>query len=392
MRKSSRHHARHDARTSDWKNSAHLTPGFPCLSNHALSAARRTGYTSDELEIEDSGADSNVTIKDWRTEGKAHLDETREALRYLCEPVPLPREVEQFIRYFCGNSAANPDALTETEPMRIAFYKATVAFVRAYADVAQNLTEVGYSDAEIDALKKETEFYRDIRAAIKRHACEELDVKPFEADMRHLINNYIRADAAVDLADLSQLSLTQMIVETGINDAIANKLNQKGKLSTNAIAEGIINNVRKTIIRDQLTDPRFYAEISRLLEDLIALKRANTATYEVFLREAEALVRRMAAKDTGSHPKILDGHAEAIVLFNNLETIAASTFKCPTGEDERAELALRLDEAMREHAPADFRGDETREREVLNVLFPIMERDREATQAVFEIITNQPGY
>jgi type I restriction enzyme, R subunit len=43
--------------------------------------------------------------------------------------------------------------------------------------------------------------------------------------------------------------LTELIIETGIHDAIARKLNEKGKLSRNAIAEGIINNVRKTIIR-----------------------------------------------------------------------------------------------------------------------------------------------
>ena len=35
---------------------------------------------------------------------------------------------------------------------------------------------------------------------------------------------------------------------------------------------------------------------------------------------------------------------------------------------------------------------ETRERQVLNVLFPMLDRDREATQALFEIIKNQPGY
>jgi len=47
---------------------------------------------------------------------------------------------------------------------------------------------------------------------------------------------------------LNSLSLTELIIETGIHDAIARKLNEKGKLSKNAIAEGIINNVRKTII------------------------------------------------------------------------------------------------------------------------------------------------
>jgi type I restriction enzyme R subunit len=46
-------------------------------------------------------------------------------------------------------------------------------------------------------------------------------------------------------------------VQSGIHDAIAKKLNAKGNLSKTAIAEGIINNVRKTIIREQLTDPKF---------------------------------------------------------------------------------------------------------------------------------------
>jgi type I restriction enzyme R subunit len=40
------------------------------------------------------------------------------------------------------------------------------------------------------------EFHTDIRAAIKKHSGEELDIKPYEADMRHLINTYIQADAA----------------------------------------------------------------------------------------------------------------------------------------------------------------------------------------------------
>ena len=95
------------------------------------------------------------------------------------------------------------------------------------------------------------------------------------------------------------MSLTELIIETGIHDAIAQKLNEKGTLSRNAIAEGIINNVRKTIIREQLTDPRFYEQMSKLLDDLIKQSRADAAAYEEFLRKAEALVKRLNA-DAGS--------------------------------------------------------------------------------------------
>lgn len=81
----------------------------------------------------------------------------------------------------------------------MSFYKAVAVFVRAYAAIAQDLTEAGYSDADSAALQKEVAFYGEIRSAIKKHSGEELDIKPYEADMRHLLNTYIQADPAADL-------------------------------------------------------------------------------------------------------------------------------------------------------------------------------------------------
>ncbi len=355
-------------------------------------------YSSDELDVDQgNGGSNNVELKDWLKEGRKRLDAAREALRYLCEPVPLPREMEQFLLHFCGY-AEDPHSLTDSEPLRITFYKSVATFVRAFADIAQDLTEAGYSDAEATELQKEVEFYGDTRAAIKKHSGEELDIKPFEADMRRLLNTYVQADPAQDVGNLNSLSLTELIIETGIHDAIARKMNEKGKLSKNAIAEGIINNIRKTIIRDQLTDPRFYAQMSKLLDDLIKQSRQDAAAYEAFLKKAEELVIRMAKRDVvASVPVILHGNQPATVLFNNLTGIFVAEPRTvreenPLEMEERASLALRLDQAMRESAPAGWRGDEIREKQVLNALFPIMNRDRAATLAIFEIIKNQPSY
>ena len=358
-------------------------------------------YSSDELDIDQgSGGDNNVRIKNWLEEGKKQLDEARQALVYLCEPVALPREVEQYLRYFCGD-AANANALNETEPLRVSFYKAVATFARAYADLAQNLTEAGYTEVEAVALQKDLASYTEIRAAIKKHSGEELDIKPYEADMRHLINTYIQADSAEDLGELGELSLTELIIKTGIHDAIAKQLNAKGKLSKNAIAEGIINNVRKTIIRDQLTDPKFYAQMSTLLDDLIKQSREDTAAYEEFLRKAEDLVKRLAAKQPeAGMPAALHGKPEAIVIYNNLPDIlavasgAVFTDEKPDAEDGdmRLTLALEIDRTMRERAPAGWKGDQAREAQVLNALYPLLGRNRPATQALFELMKNQPGY
>ncbi|MHB1813553.1 MAG: type I restriction endonuclease subunit R [Steroidobacteraceae bacterium] len=357
-------------------------------------------YSSDELDTDPgNGGENNVHLKNWLEEGRKKVDETREALHYLCEPVPLPREVEQYLQYFCGD-AANSQALADTEPLRISYYKAVAVFIRAFADIAQDLEAAGYTDTEAAALRRDVEWHSETRSIIKRTSGEELDIKPYEADMRHLINTYIQADAAVDLGKLDEIPLTELIVENGIHDAIARKLNEKGSLSRNAIAEGIINNVRKTIIRERLTDPRFYEQMSKLLDDLIRQSRAETLAYEEFLRKAEDLVKRLAAKQPQDGvPAALRGNREATVIFNNLPRIlaagGAASGVAEPGPDEverRVELALEIDRTMREHAPAGWKGDQAREAQVLNALFPLLDRDREATQALFELVKNQPGY
>ena len=349
-------------------------------------------YSSDELDIEKgSRTSNNIHLKDWLKEGKERLDAARESLKYSCEPVSAPREVEQYLHYFCGD-ANDPNALNETETLRISFYKLVATFVRAFAAISQDLDEAGYSAVEITLLNNEVEFFSDVRAAIKKHSGEELDIKPYEADMRHLINTYIQADPADPLGAVDNYSLVELIIETGIHDAIAKKLNQKRNLSRNAVAEGIINNVRKTIIRDQLTDPRFYEQMSKLLDDLIRQRRDDTESYEDFLRKAETLVKQMTGQTSaGEYPSVLNGHTLAAVLFNNLASIPANSFRCPEDSDEKANLALEIERTMRERAPAGWRGDDPRERQVLNALFPFLERDQEATQAVFTIIKNQPG-
>ena len=359
-------------------------------------------YSSDELDIDDGGdAENNVRLVSWLDEGRRKLDETREALRYLCDPVLAPREVEQYLRYFCGD-AADANALNETEVLRVAFYKAVAVFVRALAAIAQELTAAGYSDAEAASIQREVEFYGEIRSAIKKHSGEELDIKPYEADMRHLLNTYVQAEPAAPLGQLGDLSLTDLIVKTGIHDAIARQLNAKGTLSKNAIAEGIINNVRKTIIREQLTDPRFYEQMSQLLDDLIQQRRTDTEEYEQFLRQAEALVKKLAAKQPDDDlPPALHGRREATVIYSNLLSILTAGLsdearrvaeQRPEYATERLTLALRIDQVMRERAPAGWKGDQAREAQVLNALFPLLNRNREATRQLFELLKNQPGY
>ena len=349
-------------------------------------------YNSDELDSDPgNGGENNVRLKDWLTEGRKRLDAAREALTYLCEPVLPPREIEQHLYYFCGSSA-NPDGLNDTEARRISLYKAVAVLTRSYASIAQDLAGAGYSEEESDRIVIEVKFYGEVRSAVKMHSGEELDVKPYEADMRHLLNTYVQADPAESLGTLDDLSLTEAIIETGIHDAIVRKLNRNGKLTKNGVAEGIINNVRKTIVRHRLTDPKFYEQMSSLLDDLIRQSREDAEAYERFLRDAEELVKKIASKGFADGvPFALHGRKEAIVIFRNLPLVLAKG-AVTMDEKQYVELALSIDQTMREQAPAGWRGDQARESQVQNALFPLLSRNRNATEALFELVKNQVGY
>jgi hypothetical protein len=84
-------------------------------------------YSSDELDIDGgSDAENNVHLKDWL--GRRQ-EEARRGPRGAALPVragAVPREVEQYLHYFCGD-AANPNALNETEALRVSFYKAVAS-------------------------------------------------------------------------------------------------------------------------------------------------------------------------------------------------------------------------------------------------------------------------
>jgi type I restriction enzyme R subunit len=101
--------------------------------------------------------------------------------------------------------------LEQRESQRSALYKATVALVRAYANIADELDRAGYSSVDVDRIKKQLKHYLDIREIVRKASGEQLDLKPYEADMRHLIDTYIEADEPRQISDFDNLGLLELI-------------------------------------------------------------------------------------------------------------------------------------------------------------------------------------
>jgi type I restriction enzyme R subunit len=102
----------------------------------------------------------------------------------------------------------------------------------------------------------------------------------------------------------------------------------------------------------------------------------------------------MATKDDPDTtlPASLKGNTEAAVIYHNLADIEATTFVCPSDDELRAKLALDIDTAVRNEAPAGWKSDQVRAARLLMALNVLLNRDRASTLAMFEILRNQSGY
>jgi type I restriction enzyme R subunit len=330
-------------------------------------------YTS-ELDRSAGGVDPDVMLQDRLSKGRERLGNALEAVALLCEPVLPPKGELEHIHYFCGNTEI-PEDLKEHETQRAAFYKAMVALVRAYANISDDLGRAGYSDADIEHIKKAIDRYLKLREIIRNAAGEKLDLKAYEADMRHLIDTYIEASEPRKISPFDDMPLLELIVKTGIANAI-NSLPDGLKGNKDAVAETIENNVRSKIIKEHLNDPAFYAKMSALLDEIIAARKAKAIEYEEYLKQVAELAKRVEVGHAADTPKNLDTPGKR-ALFNNLK------------QDEA--LAIKIDETVKHIRPDGWRGVQAKENVIKAALYGILQ-DVDEVESIFPIIRQQTEY
>jgi type I restriction enzyme R subunit len=351
-------------------------------------------YTS-ELDRSAGGGDPAVLLQDRLKKGKERLDNALEALALLCDPVEPPEGELEHIRYFCGNSEI-PEDLEEREPQRAALYKATVALVRAYANVADELDRAGYGPADVARIKDRLKHYLDVREIVRKASGESLDLKAYEADMRHLIDAYIEADEPRKISPFDNMGLLDLIVKTGISNAIAAQLGGL-KGNRNAIAETIENNVRRKIIKEHLNDPAYYEKMSALLDEIIAARKAKAIEYEEYLKRIADLARKVEAGLADDAPEPLKRSPALRAVYNNLKmTAGANVATEPSGNykvggDGKLKLALRIDESIRRVRPDEWRGVQPREQVIKAELYRIL-KDEAEVERIFLIVKAQREY
>ncbi|MCV0377521.1 MAG: HsdR family type I site-specific deoxyribonuclease [Microbacterium sp.] len=302
------------------------------------------GYAGDALAGFDD-EDVRGLLKDRLAVGRERLEEARESVKALCEPVDRPRDSAAFRRYFCGPDA---ESIKANESSRLTLYRSVASLVRAFANIANEMEAAGYSADEVEQIRREVDLYEKVRTEVKLASGDYIDLKMYEPAMRHLIDTYIQADPSTKISAFDNKTLIELMVEQGPEaiDALPDGLRNDEE----AAAETIENNVRKLIIDETPINPKYYERMSELLDALIEQRRRDAITYREFLAEAARLAQQAIAgpEDEGYPESITTAGRKA--LYDNL------------GQDE--ELALRIDRALRFGAQDGWRTHPVKRRAV----------------------------
>lgn len=325
-------------------------------------------YTSGAFEGY-SAEDIEGLIKDRLGEAKKYLDLSLEELEDLCGGVPAPRAEIDYIHYFCGENGVGGIDDEFCSRSREKLYKLVNRLVRAYAEIKGEMTDAGYTAAEQAEIDKKVTFYTALKETIGNASGDFIDLKSYEADMRRLIDTYIKADDSRKIGEFDDFTLLDFVQAQG------EKLGGKGK---EAAAEAIENNIRKKVVEKILINPRYYEKMSAILDELIKARREGAIAYEKLLEKYIEMVKNAETPENNAHYPESIRHSGALRAFYD---------NC--GEDE--ELALALDKAVRESKQADFRHNEFKERRIKQALYNVL-KDKGEVERVYNIVVEQGEY
>ena len=176
------------------------------------------------------------------------------------------------------------------------------------------------------------------------------------------------------------MTIIDLIVKKGVGAVDA--LPKSMRRNKEAAAETIENNVRRLIIEEKPTNPKYYERMSVLLDDLIRERRQSAIDYENYLKKIVELVKIIKdAESTASYPENIDTNAKR-ALYDNLDNDEA--------------LASAIDDNIMHSKQDGWRGSRIKERQVRIAIKNALEKfeieDESELDRIFKLVKNQDEY
>lgn len=359
------------------KDYGYIVDYMDLFRNVQLAVADYTTEVFDGFDKEDVEG----LIKNRYDEARSELEGTLTSLEALIENVPAPQADTDFIEYFCGeNSEAD-----EKTARRDTLYSLTAALSRSFANCCDRLvSDYGYSEADVDHLRGEISGYNKIKEMIKLASCDYIDLKPYEVDMRYILDTYIRAEDTRVVSELGNMSIVELLMQGKTTTPIDLVKNLPG--NDEAKAEMIDNNLQHEIVKKMSSNSVYFGKLSEMLKKIILQRKIEAMSYEEYLRQVVELAEAILHPETnGSYPDEIKDSAARRALYDYFE--------------RNVELTIDADDAIRVSIQPDWKRNFQKQQRIRLAIYKKLllhmyteDRATEETNNVFDIAQRQEEY
>lgn len=345
---------------------------FECISgaigDYTSDGAALSGYDKEDIE---------GYIKEKNKACRKDLEEAREQVEALLALVH-PQTREGFFRYFVYDDNAPEEEmdkqLDDNAEKRSKLYKYVRRYLNCYANLANSLEDMGYSEAERKEYAECARKYDALKREIELRSNDHIDMRRYEPDMRQVLDLYVKAEDSEVIAKLDDTSFLDIVAaqnEEQLNDLPDELKDEYGRAS----AETVEANLREVIRKDSPFNPAYYGKLSIILQELIDKRKKEMLDYEEYMKELIELVKKARGKSANSYPESIKTPGMR-ALYDNL------------GQDE--DLAVRAHEVIKENALVGFRDNRLKQRKLIKALAKLL--GDEMAQKIYDIIKLHDEY
>lgn len=229
-------------------------------------------------------------------------------------------------------------------------------------------------DEKINTYKKDLKFFLNLRVSLKSRYAESIDRKEYEAKIQKLINTYVTSDEIIQVTEPIDIFNTEKFKKE-----VEKKRNPRSKADT------IAYNTQKTIFEKMDDDPVFYKKLSELLKETIEkYSKKIVEEAERLKNDQEYLAHitnifHMAITRTGdSLPCNIVNSETAKAFYGVINTI----FSKHNIEDSiSGELALNIDQVIRENNFVDMTRNKDLQNKIINNIEDLLFKINDTEQA-----------
>lgn len=345
---------------------------FECISgaigDYTSDGAALSGYDKEDIE---------GYIKEKNKACRKDLEEAKEQVDALLELVH-PQTREGFFRYFVYDDNAPEEEmdkqLDDNAEKRSKLYKYVRRYLNCYANLANSLEDMGYSEAERKEYAECARKYDALKREIELRSNDHIDMRRYEPDMRQVLDLYVKAEDSEVIAKLDDTSFLDIVAaqnEEQLNDLPDELKDEYGRAS----AETVEANLREVIRKDSPFNPAYYGKLSIILQELIDKRKKEMLDYEEYMKELIELVKKARGKSANSYPESIKTPGMR-ALYDNL------------GQNEY--LAIRAHEVIKENALVGFRDNRLKQRKLIKALAKLL--GDEMAQKIYDIIKLHDEY